>query len=91
MGFLAASTSLFSNLADALKPRHSWHYDELRDVRTCTCCGLQEEMVVDLVSSDWQTLVPGDEAAHARKKAAAKPELKVEADLLAAPTSQNPS
>lgn len=91
MGFVAATKSLFSNLADALKPRHSWHYDELRDVRTCTCCGRQEEMVVDLVSSDWQMLALGDETAHARKKAAIPPEPKIEADLLAARTKQTPS
>lgn len=91
MGFLAASTSLFSTIADALKPRHSWHYDELRDVRTCTCCGRQEEMIVDLVSSDWQVLTPGDETAHARKAVAVEPEPKVDVDLLAARARHTPS
>ena len=88
MGFLAASTSFFSAIATAFKPRHSWHYDELRDVRTCTCCGQQEEMVVDLVSSNWQVLVTGDETAHARKTVAIKPEPKAEAGPLAARTDQ---
>lgn len=91
MGFLAASKSLFSHIAAALKPRHAWHYDELRDLRTCTCCGRQEEMVVDLVSSDWQVLAPGDETAHARKTAPIAPAPKAEADLLAARTDQTPS
>ena len=90
MGLLAASKSLFSHLGNAWKLRHSWRYDELRDVRTCTCCGRQEEMIVDLVSSDWQVLTPGDQTAHARKKAVVEPEPKVEADQLAARTSQTP-
>lgn len=47
-------------------------------------------MIVDLVSSDWQVLTPGNQTAHARKKAAVEPDPKVEADQLAARTSQTP-
>lgn len=91
MGFLAASVSLFSNIAAALKPRHSWRHDELRNLRTCTCCGRQEEMIVDLVSSEWQVLDPGNETAHASKVVASAPASKAEADLPAARTDRAPS
>ena len=91
MAFLAATISLFSAFANGLKPRHSWHYDTVHGLRTCTCCGRQEEMIVDLVSSDWQMLVAGDQTAHASKSAAVKPAPKTGAELLAARSGQTPS
>lgn len=48
-------------------------------------------MIVDLVSSDWQVLTPGDETAHAGKAVAVGPELKVDVDLPAARPSQTAS
>jgi len=88
MGFLAALKSLFSGIVAALGPRHSWRHDEERNLRTCTCCGRREALIVDLVSSEWQVLELGDETAHARETVAIKPEPKAETDLLAARTDQ---
>ncbi|MDY0964088.1 MULTISPECIES: hypothetical protein [Massilia] len=58
MGLFSASKSFFSAIAGALSTTHSWQYTADRDQRTCTCCGRQEEMVLDLVSTNWEVLVP---------------------------------
>jgi hypothetical protein len=84
MGFLSASKSLFSAITSAIATTHSWQYDTTRDQRTCTCCGRQEEMVLDLVSTNWEVLVPGDLAAHAAKPVTAAPHPSAAPDLATA-------
>ncbi|MDY0977120.1 hypothetical protein SOM61_19320 [Massilia sp. CFBP9012] len=57
-----------------------------RDQRTCTCCGRQEEMVLDLVSTNWEMLVPGDLTAHAAKPVTTESQPSTAPDLVAART-----
>ncbi len=73
MGFFSASKSVLSAIAGALTTTHSWQYNASPDQRTCTCCGRQEEMILDLVSTSWEVLEPGDLGAHATNPAPAEP------------------
>lgn len=84
MGFFSASKSFFSTITAALTTTHSWQYNTARDQRSCTCCGRQEEMVLDLVSTNWEVLVPGDLTAHAAKPVAAAPQPSAAPDLAVA-------
>lgn len=86
MGFFSASKSVFSAIAGALTTTHSWQYNASREQRTCTCCGRQEEMVLDLVSTNWEVLAPGDPDAHATRPAPAEPRPVAAPDLAAART-----
>lgn len=86
MGFFSASKSFFSAITGALSTTHSWQYNAYRDQRTCTCCGRQEEMVLDLVSTNWEVLVPGDLNAHAAKPITSDPQPSTAPDLIAART-----
>ncbi|MGF6274446.1 hypothetical protein ABIB38_002828 [Massilia sp. UYP11] len=86
MGFFSASKSVLSAIAGALITTHSWQYNASRGQRTCTCCGRQEEMVLDLVSTNWEMLAPGDPAAHAVRTVPAEPSPCTEPDLAAART-----
>jgi len=86
MGFFSASKSFFSAIAGALTTTHSWQYNMARDQRTCTCCGRQEEMVLDLVSTNWEMLVPGDLTAHAAKPVTTESQPSTAPDLVAART-----
>lgn len=86
MGFFSASKSFFSAIAGALSTTHSWQYDANRDQRTCTSCGQQEEMILDLVSTNWEVLIPGDPTAHAAKPVTAEPQPSAAPDLAAART-----
>ncbi len=91
MGFFSASKSVLSAIAGALTTTHSWQYNASRDQRTCTCCGRQEEMVLDLVSTNWEILEPGDLSAHTIKPAPAEPQPIAAPDLAAARTPANPT
>jgi hypothetical protein len=91
MGFFSASKSFFSAITGALSTTHSWQYDAYRDQRTCTCCGRQEEMVLDLVSMDWEVLVPGNPSAHAAKPITSDPQPCAAPDLAAARTPASSS
>lgn len=86
MGFLSASKSFFSAIAGALTTTHSWQYNTARDQRTCTCCGRREEIVLDLVSTNWEVLVPGDLTAHAAKPITTDLQPSAAPDLVAART-----
>ena len=86
MGFFSASKSVLSAIAGALTTTHSWQYNASRDQRSCTCCGRQEEMVLDLVSTNWEVLAPGDLTAHAPKPLPAEPSPSTAPDLAAART-----
>ena len=91
MGFFSASKSVFSAIVGALTTTHSWQYNAARELRTCACCGRREEMVLDLVSTNWEILEPGDPSAHAAKPAPAKPQPVAAPDLAAARTPRVPS
>jgi len=86
MGFLSASKSVWSAIAGALTTKHSWQYNASREQRTCTCCGQQEEMVLDLVSTNWEVLEPGDLTAHSAKPAPTGTQPSAAPDLVAART-----
>jgi len=86
MGFFSASKSVWSAIAGALTTTHSWQYNASREQRTCICCGRQEEMMLDLVSTNWEVLEPGDLSAHAAKPLHAEPSPSTAPDLAAART-----
>ena len=87
MGFLSASKSVLAAIAGALTTTHSWQYNAARDHRTCTCCGRQEEMVLDLVSTNWEVLEPGDPSAHTAKPLPGQPSPTATPDLVASRAS----
>jgi len=87
MGFFSTTKSVLSAIAGALTTTHSWQYNASRDHRTCPCCGRKEEMVLDLVSTNWEMLEPGDLSAHANRPAPAEPRPVAAPDLAATRTS----
>ena len=85
MKFLVAAKSVFFALGGALKSTHIWRYEEFHDVRSCTVCGRREELTLDLVSSDWDVVEPGDETAHAIRPGLPKPVRPVDPGAFPAP------
>jgi len=67
MTFKAAINSFFSAVSGAFRSSHTWRHDNQTGVRMCAICGRAEELVVDLMSTDWEVIAYGDPAAHASK------------------------
>lgn len=67
MTFKAAINSFFSAISGAFRSSHAWRHDNQTGVRMCATCGRAEELVVDLMSTDWEVIAYGNPAAHASK------------------------
>ena len=70
MGFGASAKSVFYVLTGMFKSNHVWQYQSCNELRNCAVCGRLEELALDVMSSDWHMIEPGDDSQHAVKPGA---------------------
>lgn len=70
MGLGASAKSVLYVLAGMFKSNHVWQYQSCNEQRNCAVCGRHEELTLDVMSSDWSMIEPGDDSLHAVKPGA---------------------
>lgn len=84
MGFGAVTKSLYDALAGMFKSDHVWTYESSNELRRCNVCGRHEELALDIMSTDWHMIEPGDAAQHAAKPGVSASDVPVDSGVYAA-------